>query len=110
MKLHIIAAFKEYLSKQTTLDISGFADRCIIVLGVQTSLTEGREGRNVFVESLLHSLFTGDDNSITNLVRDESVVQQLMKELDFLGETVFKGFLDASEIQDIKDHLVSITC
>lgn len=107
MKLHIIAAIKNFLKQECVSDPDQYAEKCVIVMGTQIALTKDSLARDMFTESLLSSVLMEDFETVKSLVKDETAVKKLFCALDIMYEKVFKTYLDLSEIQDIKDRVTS---
>ncbi|UPT53878.1 hypothetical protein [Vibrio phage phiKT1019] len=109
MLKEIISALRSKLEETGTLDVEHFDDDSVLVLGIQSVLPHEclhPDGRFL---NLMACVLSGQMAAVKALTYNESNIRNVMYYLDFLYETTFYGYVDASEIEELKDQVISIT-
>lgn len=110
MKPEITEAFRDHLrTQQINFNPDHMSEDGILIIGLQTSLPSECLTPDGWFLSLMGCVLSEHTQAIRAMAWREDNIRNVFKCLDHLYERVLRGYIDVSELQEIKDQTFSVT-
>lgn len=109
MLKEIIKAFSDKMEENGPIDPTQHQDDTILVLGLQTTLPHECLHPNGHFLNLMACALSGQLAAVKALTKCESNIRNVLYYIDYLHETTLHGYVDVSEIEELKDQIISVT-